>query len=93
MAKCEYCGKEMSKSSGCDCIIFMMDGLSYKRTVFAGDKNEKCPDCGCHFGRYHHPGCRMEICPICGGQLLSCCCRDGDIDMLVPRRFLTRRHK
>ena len=55
MAKCEYCGKEMPKSSGCDCIIFMMDGLSYKRTVFAGGKNEKCPDCGCHFGRYHHP--------------------------------------
>lgn len=33
-----------------------------------------CGDCGCKEGQLHTPGCDMEICPFCGGQLLSCDC-------------------
>jgi hypothetical protein len=36
--------------------------------VPAGD----CPDCHVRPGRYHEPGCDVERCPYCGGQLLTC---------------------
>jgi hypothetical protein len=33
-----------------------------------------CGDCDCKEGEYHTPGCDMEICPFCGGQLRTCDC-------------------
>jgi len=34
-----------------------------------------CHDCNCKEGELHMPGCDMERCPFCGGQLISCECR------------------
>jgi len=35
-------------------------------------KRKTCGDCGIKEGQLHQFGCDMEICPYCGGQLISC---------------------
>lgn len=43
-------------------------------------ENHRCHDCGIAKGGNHHPGCDMERCPKCGGQLISCGCLDENDD-------------
>lgn len=33
-----------------------------------------CNDCKIKKGQYHVPGCKLEICPKCGGKVISCGC-------------------
>jgi hypothetical protein len=45
----------------------------------AGEKgpvpdDHQCHDCGVPQGALHEPGCDMERCPVCGGQLITCGC-------------------
>ena len=36
---------------------------------------ELCPVCATANGELHTPGCPVEVCPWCGGQLIHCPCR------------------
>lgn len=38
------------------------------------DVGSHCSDCCAMYGGYHHFGCDVERCPICGGQQISCDC-------------------
>lgn len=83
MAKCEICGHEMSTADGCSIGKVHIDGKVYKRSKvgdsrFEADlsKGERCHDCGATYGHFHHWGCDVERCPVCGDQLISCSCED-----------------
>lgn len=89
MAVCEYCGLEMLEADGCKCSEIEVDGVWMKRIRYGdpGDlawgyhefkKDDRCHDCNCKVGEFHHPGCDMEACPKCGGQLIfNCTCDLG----------------
>jgi hypothetical protein len=46
-----------------------------------GDETKRCHDCNAKRGEYHHPGCDMERCPRCHGQLISCGCLDDESEI------------
>ncbi len=69
-AKCKICGQRMLKAEGCDCAMIEYGGQKYLRL----EAEDDCHDCGAKAGHYHHFGCDMETCPVCGGQLISCDC-------------------
>lgn len=84
MAKCEVCHREMLNGAGCAVSKIHIGGKVYERIPVGGksDWGEKggmnyvCHDCAAKQGTYHHWGCDIERCPVCGRQLISCDCED-----------------
>ena len=46
-----------------------------------------CHDCGISEGEIHGYGCDMERCPFCGGQLISCNCRYGILELFDDKKY------
>lgn len=85
MAICPDCDQEMSASKGgvaictVDTITFP-DGEERVRAPYMDERGFRCHDCNVRAGGLHHPGCDMERCPKCSGQLISCGCLDETED-------------
>ncbi len=81
-ALCKDCGQGMKESDGCRLFgIPMKDGTTADPIKHGeetrsdwGRDGKRCHDCGAKPGHYHHPGCDVEECPGCGGQLWGCEC-------------------
>jgi hypothetical protein len=76
-ARCAFCGQKMEPGNGCT-VELEDDGAI--RTRFGdeaddwGADNGPCHDCAVTKGQNHHPGCDVERCPICDGQIITCGC-------------------
>ena len=70
MAVCSWCGQEMLTGASCT-----EGALHEGDTVWPlVPATSRCGDCGVRSGGLHHPGCDVQRCPRCAGQLISCGC-------------------
>ena len=77
MAACLWCNGEMTNATTCSVDAFHCDGRRYRMIPFGAEPGwaktgRRCGDCGVERGGWHHPGCDIQPCPVCRGQLLSC---------------------
>lgn len=79
-ATCSFCDREMNPDTSCVENKQIEVGDTLLDPVYVGEGSDwtegTCHDCNAPEGGVHHPGCDTERCPNCGGQLLSCRCRD-----------------
>ena len=79
-AICEWCSSDMMQVDDCTGNrTVSIDGHEYATIPYNGP-GVRCHDCNVVRGARHHPGCDMERCPKCGGQLISCGCLDEEED-------------
>ena len=76
--KCDWCEQEMTDHVSCteNHMVNYPNGEVLPSIPSESD----CHDCGCPAGGKHHPGCDMERCPKCKGQLIACGCLNSEDD-------------
>jgi len=55
-----------------------------------GANDHPCGDCAVVKGEYHVPGCDIERCPSCGGQMIGCECSSSKTPKKPARPFSKR---
>lgn len=76
--ECELCGQNMLRSDGCTYAYVEYKGNPVERIKYGEESGkgpcERCPICDVLPGHFHHKGCFVEECPICGDLITSCGC-------------------
>ena len=75
--RCYECGKITNEGVSCN-SFFIHDGNRYNRIPYIDENAHSCHDCNIYPNQFHHAGCDMERCPICGSQLIGCECFDHE---------------
>lgn len=73
--KCKLCSQRMLESDGCLCSHVIYRVKITERIKYGEDEydfDERCHNCGAKLEEYHHYGCDVERCLVCGNQLISC---------------------
>lgn len=90
MARCNWCLQDMTNINVIGCagnrVVDYPDStrlpaIPYGEEERYGDdwdSERRCHDCNVASGGSHHPGCDVEECPKCHGQLISCGCLDEE---------------
>ncbi|MBR9700385.1 hypothetical protein GOV11_00800 [Candidatus Woesearchaeota archaeon] len=90
MVSCKFCKKEMLEADGCVRVQIPYtdeDPVRFGSETRFGDDfgqecvenpDRRCRDCGALPGKFHHSGCDIEECPVCGHQIISCECGDDE---------------
>jgi len=84
MATCGWCKKDMSDNHVNSCegnmVVEFPDGTKLPASTYHFDESDgRCHDCNIKHGGFHHPGCDVERCPRCGGQLITCGCLNKEL--------------
>jgi hypothetical protein len=82
VAICEWCKSEMNGSVTCIPEPIETDSGIFERVRYGKERDRyrimprgrPRGDCGVALGGFHHPGCDLEECPRCVGQLFTCGC-------------------
>lgn len=91
MAVCRWCAQEMTTAASCVVDTFHVDGRAIAMIPYGAERGGafllRCGDCGVARDGQHHPGCDVQRCPSCRGQMMTCGCRfdedgpdDDDLD-------------
>jgi hypothetical protein len=83
MAICHFCNLEMLDTVSCTVSVLHQRGVPVPQIPYGaeyhprswGPRPPRCGDCGTPLGGYHHLGCDMQDCAVCGRQMISCDCR------------------
>ena len=70
----------MTTANSCTVDAFHVEGcpiemIAYGSEPGGGAFRLRCGDCGVARGGHHHPGCDVQRCPLCRGQMMTCDCR------------------
>jgi hypothetical protein len=80
-------------ADGCTiCLLLLKDGTRVEPRKYEGGWDSgtgRCHDFGAKVGHYHHPGCDVERCPVCGRQAL--CCEHLEVAKMLAPRIRRRR--